>query len=79
MTLAIATLCFCPPEMCDPFTPTFLLNPCPSFLFEFYASIVSFYFFFAYNVLISITGPLTYSIFTNYGLKLDSFAAYTIS
>lgn len=27
MALAMATLCFCPPEMCDPFTPTFRLKP----------------------------------------------------
>ena len=29
MALAIATLCFCPPEMWDPFTPTLRSNPLP--------------------------------------------------
>jgi len=29
IVLAIATLCFCPPEICDPLTPTFLSNPVP--------------------------------------------------
>jgi hypothetical protein len=23
----MATLCFCPPEICEPFTPTFFSNP----------------------------------------------------
>lgn len=27
MALAIATLCFWPPEICDPLTPTFFSNP----------------------------------------------------
>ena len=29
IALAIATLCFCPPEICDPLTPTFLSKPFP--------------------------------------------------
>jgi len=27
IALAMATLCFCPPEIWDPFTPTFLSKP----------------------------------------------------
>lgn len=30
IALAMATLCFCPPEIWPPFTPTPLLNPYPS-------------------------------------------------
>jgi hypothetical protein len=30
---AIAILCFCPPEICEPFEPTFLSNPEAGFLF----------------------------------------------
>jgi hypothetical protein len=29
MALAMATLCFCPPEIWDPLIPTFLSKPCP--------------------------------------------------
>lgn len=71
ITRAIATLCFCPPEMCEPFTPTFLLNPL------FYRICCS-YFLITLALLICSFSTIASSIFSIYGLKLESFAAWTI-
>lgn len=36
--LAIATLCFCPPEICDPLIPTLRSNPFPYYSVEAFPS-----------------------------------------
>ena len=46
--LAIATLCFCPPEICDPLTPTLLSKPV-----LFYLSFCTNYWFVSYYPVIN--------------------------
>ena len=79
MTLAMATLCFWPPEMCDPLTPTFLLNPVPStFLFVYSSGVCSLSVYFLVFLTFK-SCPATTSIVSFSGLKFDRSAALTIS
>ena len=74
MTLAMATLCFCPPEMWDPLTPTFFSKPVPSFFLLDSPSSSSEsspdFFFFFFFFFFSGEGS-TASIASFSGLKLD--------
>lgn len=49
MALAIAILCFWPPEICDPFGPTVLSKACQNYLL-FCASLKSIYYYILVDV-----------------------------
>ena len=78
MTRAMATLCFWPPEIWDPLTPTFLLKPVPSNFFFFFSSSTSYSESSPFLLFLFLGKSWTTSISSTYGLKLDSFAAATI-